>query len=607
MKTNAWTGAVRVKPIPALVLSTCAALMAACSPPPVETDGGADVAAAETAADSTTDSARSDSAADSAPVVDAGVDANGASDANGANDANDATSESDASNADGAMDASDAAMDSAMGSTDASDAAMDSARDSAPDSAPDVVCPAGQRSCAGRCVDVQTDLMNCGACGTVCAAPPTGMAACLAGRCGAVPGSQMTQNAGSATPITLGQPSLAVSMVVATTGVFPARDSFGAGSAVGMIHLFAGDFTPGGAPFARGQVISIASNTALFSLLGTTYGGDGRTTFALPNMQERFLVGPGTGGGLPPASLGVVFGNSSATLSIATMPNHSHLLVDGTTRTSAVGGGAAWDHRAPSVPITAWMATEGVYPSMSSGASMPFIGQIRWFAGNFTPTGGWVPADGRLLSIAENSVLFSVIGTTFGGDGVSTFAAPDLRGRVPIGPGAAAGGPTITLGQQVGASSTTLTVAQMASHQHALVGGGNTQPAGNSQAFSAYQPSLGITWMIATQGIFPARDGSGSFDPMIPYLGELIAFAGNFAPRGFLQANGQLLQISTNAALFSLLGTMYGGDGRTNFALPDLRGRSPVGTSPTAVTGSARGTATHAISPANLPAHAHTF
>ena len=63
-----------------------------------------------------------------------------------------------------------------------------------------------------------------------------------------------------------------------------------------------------------------------------------------------------------------------------------------------------------------------------------------------------------------------------------------------------------------------------------------------------------------------------------PFLGEIIIFAGNFAPRGFAFCEGQLLQISQNQALFSLLGTMYGGDGRTTFALPDLRGRGPVHT-----------------------------
>ena len=90
------------------------------------------------------------------------------------------------------------------------------------------------------------------------------------------------------------------------------------------------------------------------------------------------------------------------------------------------------------------------------------------------------------------------------------------------------------------------------------------------------QPSLALNYIIALTGIYPSRS---SADPL---LGEIFMFAGNFAPRGFALCNGQLLPIAQNTALFSLLGTTYGGDGRTTFALPDLRGRAPIhaGTGP---------------------------
>lgn len=84
------------------------------------------------------------------------------------------------------------------------------------------------------------------------------------------------------------------------------------------------------------------------------------------------------------------------------------------------------------------------------------------------------------------------------------------------------------------------------------------------------QPYLGVNYIIATQGTYPSRNG------VDPYLGEIVMFGGNFAPRGWAFCNGQLLAVSSNSALFSLLGTIYGGDGRTTFALPDLRGRVPV-------------------------------
>ena len=93
-----------------------------------------------------------------------------------------------------------------------------------------------------------------------------------------------------------------------------------------------------------------------------------------------------------------------------------------------------------------------------------------------------------------------------------------------------------------------------------------------SQALdSKYQPYTGINYIIALQGVFPSRNAD------VPLIGEIIMFAGNFAPRGWAFCDGQLLSISQNTALFSILGTTYGGDGRTTFGLPDLRGRVPVG------------------------------
>ncbi len=90
------------------------------------------------------------------------------------------------------------------------------------------------------------------------------------------------------------------------------------------------------------------------------------------------------------------------------------------------------------------------------------------------------------------------------------------------------------------------------------------------------QPFTVINYCIAVNGIFPSRNGAE------PFVGEIILFAGNFAPKGYLPCDGRLLAISQNTALFSLLGTMYGGDGKTTFALPDLRGRVPIsaGTGP---------------------------
>ncbi|GHA04739.1 hypothetical protein GCM10008090_12720 [Arenicella chitinivorans] len=92
-----------------------------------------------------------------------------------------------------------------------------------------------------------------------------------------------------------------------------------------------------------------------------------------------------------------------------------------------------------------------------------------------------------------------------------------------------------------------------------------------SSAVNIRDPWLGVNYIIATLGVFPSRSGADA------YIAEIVMFGGNFAPRGWAFCHGQLLPVAQNTALFSLIGTTYGGDGRTTFALPDLRGRSPIG------------------------------
>ena len=92
-----------------------------------------------------------------------------------------------------------------------------------------------------------------------------------------------------------------------------------------------------------------------------------------------------------------------------------------------------------------------------------------------------------------------------------------------------------------------------------------------------------------------------------PFLGEIRAFGFGFAPRGWAACDGQILPIVQNQSLYSLLGTTYGGDGRTTFALPDLRGRVPIDAGPTHAQGSTGGNETHVLQLAELPAHGHTW
>jgi len=152
--------------------------------------------------------------------------------------------------------------------------------------------------------------------------------------------------------------------------------------------------------------------------------------------------------------------------------------------------------------------------------SNPFIGEIRMFAGNFAPA-GWALCDGRLLLISENDALFNLIGTTYGGDGQSTFALPDLRSRVPVHVGNG-----FALGQQGGVETVTLTTSQIPSHTHVAQCNSN---AGTSAAASGGVWAANATVANPTYGsvapnaaMDPAAVGStgGSqpHDNMVPLL-----------------------------------------------------------------------------------------
>lgn len=169
----------------------------------------------------------------------------------------------------------------------------------------------------------------------------------------------------------------------------------------------------------------------------------------------------------------------------------------------------------------------------------PFLGQIILFGGNFAPR-GWALCDGQLLSIAAHDSLFSLLGTTYGGDGRTTFGLPDLRGRTPVHPGQGLGLSPRRLGSRFGQEQVTLTEGQMPAHSHEVfceAGQGTAgTPAGNflggdragaddlyaGQGISVMnlgmikstgghgphnnmQPSLGINYIIATMGTFPSR------------------------------------------------------------------------------------------------------
>jgi len=173
--------------------------------------------------------------------------------------------------------------------------------------------------------------------------------------------------------------------------------------------------------------------------------------------------------------------------------------------------------------------------------SNPFVAEIRIFAGNFAPT-GWATCDGQLLPISQNTALFSLLGTTYGGDGKSTFALPNLQGSAPMQQGQGLGLSLRDLGEIGGEQNVTLLQTEMPAHSHtAVAAAGTGQPdptgnawasgakgfgniyspsvpannaqmnplatsiAGNSQPHNNMMPYLCLTFIIALQGVFPPR------------------------------------------------------------------------------------------------------
>jgi microcystin-dependent protein len=377
--------------------------------------------------------------------------------------------------------------------------------------------------------------------------------------------------AASPAPIDNLQPSLALNELMLTSGFFPISGSGTAqGDMLGFVYDFAGGFTPHGASAAQGQNLPISPNGALFSLLGNTYGGNYPVNFALPNLQGSAIIGAGSGAGLTPRPLGSVAGSSSVTLTSAQVPAGAE--------TSAP---VPYNTVQPSLALEPLIAVNAPYPSSSSDAAT-FIGQIAYFAGNFVPA-GWALADGQTLSIASNQALFSVIGTTYGGT-AATFNLPNLVGRIAIGADAAN-----PLGSEKGSETVDVTRANL--------------PGAAEQPVSNDQPSLAVNYLIDIDGLFPTTLGGG-FNATTATIGEIVPYAGATAPPGWAFANGQLLPINEYSALFSLLGTTYGGDGIRTFALPDLDGRTVIGDSSLYPEGDAVGADNVLLTSAELPAQA---
>lgn len=309
---------------------------------------------------------------------------------------------------------------------------------------------------------------------------------------------------------------------------------------LGEITLYAFNFAPRGWANANGQLLPINQNQGLFSLLGVAYGGNGQTTFALPDLRGRTPIGSGVGSdGIGGTVMGQQSGASTATLTqisglvatsltteargvVTSARNGGIVGVPQFTKTAiSNGSGTPVNTRSPALGMNYSIALQGLY-----GGRDCFIGEIIAYAGTYLSGSSFLPADGRLLPISTNTALFSILGTTYGGNGQSTFALPNLNSRAPVGAGTGPGLPTVVLGESAGQMTTTLTLnhmpatplgynittksigvdtsARISTNQVNVVTQA-TPIATGSTSLPVQPPSLGINYYICVSGTFPPR------------------------------------------------------------------------------------------------------
>jgi microcystin-dependent protein len=433
----------------------------------------------------------------------------------------------------------------------------------------------------------------------------------------AFPGPISTDASGVASPQPFNnvQPSLAIHMT------FPLQGTFGNGLPIRMfaysdskMSQLAGQ----GWIAPTGQVLSVAQNQSLFSQLGNSYGGAGPITFALPDLRGRTPIGEGQGFGTSNYTRGQVVGTTTSTLSLNTLPAHAHTHTKALTGTTGVtGGGQALPSMQPSIAMNWEIAVGGEFPPFNGNGVAPTPNapcKGVMYLHSATPSGGYAslfaPADGATIPVSLNTGLYAILGTTYGGNGQSNFGKPDVRGSALCSIGDGPATEDRLLGEVFGNEVAPFGPTNLPPHNHTVSAApqiGPTAMAGGGQPFSNAQRTLATGYFISLTGAFP---GPGAPSENTAYLGEIIVFAGNFTPTGYVRCEGQLLPIIQNQSLFSLIGTTFGGNGVTNFALPDLRGRVPVGAGSNggaSPAGTVLGTEQITLTNNNIPAHTHTL
>lgn len=376
-------------------------------------------------------------------------------------------------------------------------------------------------------------------------------------------------------PLSISQPGLVLAQSIVTNGIYPVRQQpYGdvSADALGMIITTA--FNPNqvaGLTLAAGQTMMLntgSMNDALFTVIGSHYGASSSNSFTLPNLSGAAMLGYSTQDG---PSIGSFQG----------MPGNELMLEQSQLPYTLGGFSEPLSNAQFAQTLQYIIQVDGLYPE--GYAPTPYtMGTIYAFAGDYIPN-GFAACDGSLVSISENQALFSLIGTTFGGDGMNNFQLPNLSNALPVG----AGG-QYQVGEMIGVSATSLYTSQVPNAVGAFMG---------QAPISTMQPSLALNYIINIEGAYNYLSDDSAL------LGQVTMYAGFRPPEGWVMCEGQSLSISEYPALYNLLGTAFGGDGITSFALPDLRDRTIIGSNASdgLTIGQSLGEASAYITVENLP------
>ncbi len=349
-------------------------------------------------------------------------------------------------------------------------------------------------------------------------------------------------------PYSFTQPGLALTQSVISSGVYPGNVQWGGGNvdstAIGMIFTSAFPMSSSnlGNTLLRtqGDILPFQNLEELYSIIGHNYGGTSETNFGLPSLGGAMMVGS-------------LFNGSQTVLGEIQGSPFPQTIYNYQLPPSLGGAGIPIQNQQYSQAVNHVIQADGFYP-LGFAPQPGMVGTVSAFLGGYTP-GGFLECNGQLVSVQQFPLLFKVLGTTYGGDGVNWFGVPDLTESVPIGTGG-----QFKIGQTVGASSVSL---------QPNLNGGNGAP---FVPVPTMQPSVALHFLIDTVGIYDAIWQN------TPTIGQIVMYAGKDVPSGWVRCEGQLLPIASNEALFALIGKNFGGDGITNFAVPDLRDRAIVGT-----------------------------